>query len=173
MVFSLFSRIRLSCPFLFFLFLFFSNKLGAEVSIPSVTGPIKVTADSYPLCAANRSVVPQDLDKYGYVEEEFFVSGKANVYDLDETNKVVVITPDAPYTTRILIRRPGSRHDFSGNVIIEMMNSTNLYDVDIMWMFCNEYFVNHRDIWIGITIKPIAVKALKKFDPKRYAPKKI
>ena len=52
-----------------------------------VTGPIKVTADSYPFYAANRSVVPQDLGKYGYVEEEYFVSGKANVYDFDETGK--------------------------------------------------------------------------------------
>ena len=170
MIFSLFSRIRLSCLFLFFLFFFFSNNLGAEVSIPSVPGPIEVTSDSYPFCAANRSVVPQDLNKCGYVEEEYFVSGKANVYDFDDTGKVIVVTPDAPYTTRILIRRPRSKHDFSGNVIIEMMNSTILYDVDLMWMFCNEYFINHRDIWIGITIKPIAAKALKKFDTKRYAP---
>lgn len=135
-----------------------------------VTGPIEVTADSYPFCAANRSVVPQDLDKDGYVEEEYFVSGEANVYDLDETGKVIVVTPDAPYTTRILIRRPKSKDDFSGNVIVEMMNSTSLFDIDIMWMFCKEYFVSHRDIWIGVTIKPITVKALKKFDPERYAP---
>ena len=32
------------------------------------------------------------------------------------------------------------------------------------------YFIEHRDIWIGITVKPVAAKALKKFNPERYAP---
>jgi len=49
--------------------------------LPSVTGPVAVTATSFPFLAAHRLQEPIDLAKIGYVEEEFFVSGRANVYD--------------------------------------------------------------------------------------------
>ena len=74
--------------------------LFAAAAIPAVIGPIPVTGDSYPLDAANHSVAPQDLSKFGYVEEEYFVSGAANVYDLDSSGKAKVRTANAPYTTR-------------------------------------------------------------------------
>jgi hypothetical protein len=139
------------------------------VPIPTVTGPLKVAKDSYPFGAAAKTAVPQDLSKFGYVEEEFLVSGKANVYDFDSRGKVVVRTPDASYTTRILVRRPSAARKFSGNVIVELLNPTVLHDLDLQWAFCRDYFIEHGDIWVGITIKPIAAKALKKFDPGRYA----
>jgi hypothetical protein len=138
--------------------------------IPSVTGPIKVTTDSYPFGSAAATAVPQDLSKFGYVEEEFFISGKANVYDFDSAGKVIVKTPDASYTSRILIRRPAAAGNFSGNVIVELLNPSLSYDWDPQWMFCRDYFIAHRDIWVGITVKPIAAKTLKRFNPERYAP---
>ena len=51
---------------------------GAAVT---VTGPIPVTGESYPYNAANRQYLPLDLASRGYVEEEFLVSGLANVYE--------------------------------------------------------------------------------------------
>lgn len=141
-----------------------------QVKIPSVVGPIKVTEKNYPFGAAATTAVPQDLSKFGYVEEEFFVSGKANVYDFDSAGRVHVKTPDAPYTTRMLVRRPAVRGKASGNVIVELLNPSLLFDWDPQWMFCNGYFVEHGDIWIGLTVKPVAAKALKRFDPERYAP---
>jgi hypothetical protein len=44
-----------------------------------VVGPLPVSADSYPFGAADHARVPEDLQKVGYVEEEFLVSGVANV----------------------------------------------------------------------------------------------
>ena len=79
---------------------------GAGVPVPKVTGPIPVTADSYPLMAAGTLQDPVDLPRLGYVEEEFFVSGTANVYDWAPDGALTVKTPNAPYTTRILVRRP-------------------------------------------------------------------
>ncbi len=134
-----------------------------------VTGPIEVTSESYPFNAADHSAVPQDLAASNYIEEECFVSGKANVYDYDADGKIVVRTPDAPYTTRILVRRPSDKSRFSGNVIVELNNPTALHDMDLQWMFCRDFFIENGDIWVGITVKPIAVKALKKFNPERYA----
>ena len=143
--------------------------LHAAASIPSIVGPLKVTEYSYPFGAAFTTTVPQDLSRFGYVEEEFLVSGKANVYDFDPAGKVIVKTPDAPYTTRILVRRPAATGKFSGNIIVELLNPSLLFDWDPQWMFSNGYFMKHGDIWVGITVKPVAAKALKKFDPERYA----
>lgn len=152
------------------LFCFISPiNIHAATSIPSVVGPLKVTEDSYPFGAAFTTTVPQDLSKFGYLEEEFLVSGKANVYDFDSAGKVIVKTPDAPYTTRILVRRPAATNKFSGNVIVELLNPSLLFDWDPQWMFSNGYFMEHGDIWVGVTVKPVAAKALKKFNPERYA----
>ncbi len=74
--------------------------------VDRVTGPLPVTAGSYPFGAADHQMLPQDLAAIGYVEEEYLVSGLSNVYTWPETGPAEVITPDAPYTTRILVRRP-------------------------------------------------------------------
>ena len=66
--------------------------------------------------AAADSQTPLNLSAYGYVEEEFFVRGTANVYDWDSAGHVTVRTADAPYTTRILMRRPVDPARFSGTV---------------------------------------------------------
>jgi hypothetical protein len=147
-----------------------SGNLYGASAIPEITEPIKITAESYPFNAADHSLVPQDLSKYKYIEEEYFISGKANIYDFNDKGEVIVRTPDAPYTTRILIRRPELRDSCSGNVIIELLNPTANYDMDLQWMFCNNYFMENGDIWVGITVKPVSAKALKTFNPIRYAP---
>jgi hypothetical protein len=136
---------------------------------PRVTGPLPVSASSYPFGAADHQLVPQDLAKSGYVEEEYLVSGQANVYDWPETGPAVVRTADAPYTTRILVRRPAERTRFSGNVVVEMLNPSNLFDLNIGWALMHEHLMQEGDVWVGITAKPIAVQALKNFDPERYA----
>ena len=137
---------------LVFSFFIYPSDMYGAVSVPSVAGPLKVTEDSYPFGAAAKTVVPQDLSKFGYVEEEFLMSGKANVYDFDSAGKVAVKIPDAPYTTRILVRRPDATSKFSGNVIVELLNPSLLYDWDPQWMFCRDYFIEHGDIWIGISV---------------------
>ena len=139
----------------------------------SVIGPIPVTEDSFPFNAANRQYKPIDLASYGYVEEEFFVSGLANVYEWYHSGATpaTIRTPNAPFTTRILIRRPINNRLFSGNVIVELFNWARNYDNPWGgWAESHSYFLAHHDAWIGITIRPTAVVGLKKFNPARYAP---
>jgi hypothetical protein len=140
----------------------------AATPIPKVT-PLPVTADSYPFGAADHVRVPEDLSRSGYVEEEFLVSGTANVYDWPQAGPAVVRTANAPYTTRILIRRPIQRAKFSGTVAVEMLNPSNLFDLNIGWAISHKRFVADGDVWAGITAKPVSVVALKNFNPKRYA----
>lgn len=78
----------------------------APVPLPAVIGPIAVTDTSFPQMSAARMQTVVDLAASGYVEEEFFVSGTANVYGWPEAGTLAILTTGAPYTTRILVRRP-------------------------------------------------------------------
>ena len=147
---------------------FSCSKQIKETSAVRIKGPIETNSESYPFNAADHAAVPQALAAFDYLEEEYFISGKANVYDYDAGGNAVVRTPDAPYPTRVLIRRPADKTKFSGNVVVELNNPTALHDMDLQWMFCRDFFLENRDIWVGITVKPVAVKALKAFDPDRY-----
>lgn len=139
------------------------------VPLPSVSSPIPVTATSHPFGGVAFESQPEDLAAVGYVEEERTVSGTANVYSWPAQGPAVVQTPDAPYTTRVLVRRPAKGQRFSGNVVVEMLNPSNLFDLNIGWAMNHRRMVANGDAWVGITAKPVSVQALKNFDPKRYA----
>jgi len=141
---------------------------GGGTPLPHVTGPLPVTATSYPFGAADHTLVPEDLSEVGYVEDEYLVSGKANVYSWTPPAAATVRTPNAPYTTRILVRRPAKASRFSGNVVVEMLNPSNRFDLNIGWAMAHRQMVRNGDAWVGITDKPIDVVALKKFDLARY-----
>jgi len=141
---------------------------SAATPIPRATGPLPVTAESYPFGAADHQLVRQDLRKAGYVEEEFLLSGTSNVYEWPAPGPAVVRTAGEPYTTRVLVRRPVKHTRLSGNVIVEMLNPSNLFDLNIGWALSHKHFIRNGDVWVGITAKPIAVQALKSFDPERY-----
>jgi hypothetical protein len=142
---------------------------GAATPLPHVTGPIPVTADSHPFGAAEHQLVPEDLRKDGFVEEEYLVSGTANIYEWPAAGPAVVRRPDVPYTARILVRRPAKPSHSSGNAVVEMLNPSNQFDLNIGWAIMREQFLRSGDTWVGITIRPVAVDALKRFDPARYA----
>jgi hypothetical protein len=146
-----------------------ARAVGGVEGLTTVVGPLPVTAESYPFGAADHQLVPQDLSKLGYVEEEYLVSGTSNVYTWPADGPAVVRTPDAPYTTRVLVRRPANRHHFSGDVVVEMLNPSNLFDLNIGWAVAQREIVDNGDAWVGITAKPVAIQALQNFDRGRYA----
>jgi hypothetical protein len=137
------------------------------VPVPKIT-LVPVTADSRPLLAANQTLVPMDLSKVGYVEEEYIISGGANVYDWAPEGTLTVKTPNAPYADRILVRRPADPARFSGTVVVELMNPARRFDWAMMWSYSHDYFIEHGDAWVGITM-PGSVAGLQKFNPTRYA----
>ena len=142
---------------------------GAATPIPAVTGPVPVTATSVPFMSVSRLVAPADLAKVGYVEEEYFLSGKANVYDWKEDGSVTILG-GGPYTNRVLVRKPLKPSRASGTVVVELLNASNGYDASSGWASLGDLTINRGDVWVGITIKPFTVVALKRFNPVRYAP---
>ena len=146
-----------------------SVSTASATPVPRVTGPLTVTADSYPFGAADHQLVPQDLRKVGYVEEEYLVSGKANVYEWPAPGPAVVRTPDAPYTTRdpgapagegVALQRQRRRRD--AQPVEPVRPQHRLGDRR------TASSIRNGDAWVGITGKPISVDALKNFDPHRY-----
>ncbi len=64
----------------------------------------------------------------GYIEEEFFIGGRAVAYDAvgelpdDGTWNVAPGDADGEYRTRVIVRRPATEEDFSGTVLVEWLN---------------------------------------------------
>jgi hypothetical protein len=80
-----------------------------------------------------------DLADFGYIEEEFFVSGTASAFtSLNE------FQPDgfwaaepgeaASYKTRIVVIRPIEASDFSGTVMVEWINSALAWERAPIWI---------------------------------------
>lgn len=136
--------------------------------LPHATGPLAVTSASHPFNSTLFDRTPRDLGDDGYVEEEFLIDGSANIYDWLPDGSLATIA-DGPYESRILLRRPARRSAFSGNVVVEMLNPTSLHDLDIVWAAAQEHFIRDGDIWVGLTVKPSSITALKTFDAGRYS----
>jgi hypothetical protein len=141
----------------------------APTPIPAVKGPIPVTPESYPLMDSAKLQTLVDLPAAGYVEEEFFISGRANVYDWGADGRLSVKTPAAPYATRILLRRPSSPQRFSGNVVVEIANAARRFDFNFTWGVSHDYLMENGDAFVVVTIAQANLEGLKAFDAVRYA----
>ena len=137
--------------------------------LPTVT-PIPITDQSYPWLSYKYTQRPLNLDKAGYVEEEYLVSGKANVYDWnpDPTKDLLIKNTNAPYATRILVRRPKDPAKFSGTVVVEAMNPARGFDMAIMFGWIADRILERGDVWIGVSV-PGVQDSLKRFDASRYS----
>jgi hypothetical protein len=94
------------------------------------------------------------------VEEEFFFSGTVDVFNYDAFpasrgdqpgDRLVVYQPAQPFKTRMMVRRPASAAAFSGDVVIESMNSTAGFDTTPVWLPSAEYFARNGIVYIGVT----------------------
>ena len=138
-------------------------------ALPVVEGPVPVTADSYPFCAMAHSIRPLDVAQYGYLEEEYFVSGSANVYGPDGADRPRIAKEGLPYKTRLLVRRPADPTRFSGRVYFDILNATQNYDIEDLWHRIYRWCMANGHGYIGITSKPVNAQSLKNFDYARYA----
>ena len=76
-------------------------------------------------------------------------------------------TANAPYSTRILVRRPADRARFSGHAVVELLNPARRFDWAMMSGYSRDSFIEHGDAWVGVTM-PGSVDALRKFNAARY-----
>ena len=94
---------------------FWAGVATASAPIPVVTGPIPANvppgdpSHDYPQLATSLDLArPLDLASLGYVEEEYFFSGTANVYNTPTLATGTIVSSGHPYKSRIIVRRPTS-----------------------------------------------------------------
>ena len=143
-----------------------------SVPTPNVTGPIAVTADSYPFLATDI-----DLSRWGYVEQEFFISGNGYRYDMSGAvdqvaNRIETGGPNGngtyPFKTRIVVRRPANPADANGTVIAEWNNVTASRDIEWNWFGDPEFLLRNGYTFVGVTAQNVGIAGLRAFDSERY-----
>lgn len=133
---------------------------------------LPASATNRPFLAASRASEPVDLGAVSYTETEYFVRGFASIYEWTGAARPAAVTvrqAGIPYTTRILVRRPRDAARASGRVVLELLNPTGLYDFAPLWGFSWQHFTRNGDVWVGLTVKPVAAATLQRYDPVRYA----
>lgn len=100
--------------------------------LPRIEGPITGGRHNRPFSASTAN-----LDAFGYIEEEFFIEGRARNYlasgELTPDGKWQVAPADeAPYRTRLLVRRPRDAKRFNGTVVLEWINVTAGFELALM-----------------------------------------
>jgi len=77
--------------------------MASSVVAAQVAGPVPSNATSYAFNAADHDVTPVDLASVGYLEQEYLVTGTANVYTWQGTSTTVAVAAWGPYVSRILV----------------------------------------------------------------------
>ena len=153
---------------------------GAGVAAVTVQGPITTGKGT-------ATLIPDSLDlsAVGYQQHEYFVSGTASSYTSDAplgSDGQWTVTPasQAPYTTRIVVRRPVDASAFNGTVVVEWLNVSGGLDAGPDWTSAHVGLIRSGTAWVGVSAQEVGIDgsgnslgaalALKNADPERYAP---
>src|SRR5688500_16646805 len=130
------------------------------VADPTVEGPIPFSVGLHGRPQTDHTV---DMTEYGYVEEEYFLSGTARAAD----------GTTAPYTTRMIVRRPADKQRFNGTLIVEWNNVTAQHDQTPDWFWARPMVIREGYAYAivsaqaaGFCCAPLSLQAA---DPVRYA----
>ncbi len=125
---------------------------------------------------------PFPLKKFGYEEQEFFISGTATRYPSRPTaaQQEQAASPigTMQYETRIVVRRPINPARSAGVAVVDWQNVTAGHDIDTEWGTSGDFFVKHGWTWIGASVQMVGVNGaptgptaglgLKEWNPQRY-----
>jgi hypothetical protein len=150
--------------------------LAAAQGIPQVTGPIAAVlppgtdlTHNYPQLSSE----PTDpLSSRGYVEEEFFFQGTATRYQTPTLADGVVLSTGHPYKSRMIVRRPVDPAKFNGVVLVEWVNVTSGYNLDLHWQASRDYLTREGYAYVGVSAQRVGVQqapyGLTTWSPTRY-----
>ena len=146
--------------------------LAVSLANPNVTPAITGGDRGQPFGGLAAAAIPA-----GYVEEERFFSGTATSYakvgtwGLDGHWEARPATT-APYTVRMLVRRPTDPSRFNGVLVVEWLNVSGLAEGAADYMQMEEELVRTGYAWVGIGAQAAGVNTprlgLKAWDPTRY-----
>jgi hypothetical protein len=140
---------------------------GAATSLPTTCEVLPTTTASRPFGTWLRPDSVVDLGAVGYEEVELIVRGQADV-----TAEGHTFVTDAPYTTRVLVRRPTNPLHFSGTVHVEPFHQ--LAEAQLTWRCVHQHIIASGHAWIGVTVNAGdrpggGAEFLRDTDPGRYS----
>jgi hypothetical protein len=110
-----------------------------------------------------------NLSAAGYVESEFDFSGTAQAYvktaplgSQGEWNVAPGVS--APYTSRLLVRRPLDARRFNGTVIVEWFNDSAGFDTNSDWEYIHQELLSEGYAWVGVTAQYVGAIALQAWE---------
>jgi hypothetical protein len=126
------------------------------VAPATLQGPITVGEISPPA-----DPKPVDLAAAGYVQEEFFASGTARAFAADgplaaDGRWRVKVVDAAPFTTRLVVRRPRDPARFSGTVVVEWLN-VSAVEAAPEWAYTHRAILDARAAWVGVSAQALGV----------------
>src|SRR3984957_19956146 len=124
-----------------------------ETPVPTVSameGDPPVLIPAYPLATV------------GYAEQEFLVEGVARSFALTgeraaDGRWTVKEDAEAPYVTRILVRRPIDPAAFSGTVAVEWNNVSAGVDVSPDWSLLQRELTGRGHIFVGVSVQKAGI----------------
>jgi hypothetical protein len=132
-----------------------SPAAAAPAPTPAISAPITGPGLMYPNPAISVVANAPKVEDFPYVTEEFFVSGTAK---------------DAPYTTRIIVRRPKDASTFSGVIVAEALHAGGR---SLVFEWSRVSILTRRHMFVEIVHSPANINLLKGFNAERYAPLNI
>src|SRR5688500_15964413 len=123
---------------------------AAPTPTPTVSAVISGPGPMYPDPAIGVVPTAVQVEAFPYVTEEFFVSGTAG---------------GAPYTTRMIIRRPKDVKAFSGIVVAEALHAGGR---SLIFEWSRASILSRNHIFAEIVHSPANINLLKTFNPARY-----
>ncbi|GAC1327284.1 MAG: alpha/beta hydrolase domain-containing protein [Candidatus Dormibacteria bacterium] len=142
---------------------------AGPVPVPTLVGPI--TGGVHGILGTT----PVDIS--GYTEQEYFFSGSARCNtaipltgDSGGAGGGCTVPAEAPYTSRILVRRPIDPARFNGTLVIEWYNVTDPADNDFDWHRYFPEILKGGYAFAAISVQQAGIPGMKAWDPVRYQP---
>src|SRR5689334_23028305 len=128
---------------------------AATPPVPTISPAVSGPGQMYPNPAV--SIVPAavKVEDFPYLTEEYFVSGTA---------------ANAPYQTRIIVRRPKDPKSFSGTVVAEAQHAGGR---SLIFEWSRVSVLTRRHLFVEIVHSPANIATMKTFNAERYAPLNI
>ena len=125
---------------------------AATPPIPTISPVVNGPGTMYPNPAISLVPGAVRVEDFPYITEEYFVSGTA---------------AGAPYTTRIIVRRPKDPKAFSGTVVAEAQHAGGR---SLIFEWSRVSILTRHHLFVEIVHSPNNVATMKMFNGDRYAP---
>jgi len=110
-------------------------------------------------------------DQFGpakFGEQEYRITGQARKYKgagtlgADGKWATSVVSSANPYNTMMIVRRPANPAQFNGIVIVEWLNVSTGYPLDVDWGMAHEAILREGYAYVGVNVQKVGIQGVQK-----------